>query len=123
MSRTPGWPHSSIFLTPQLSSLVQIGKTGRTPLSPPLRPPRSLACGEAAPPLPESAKEVAWVTMNTPCGRMHTTYYGSVGTMRLHGCGARWRPYSFYFGGRTSSGYVVLPSSEPYSLDLTLTPG
>ena len=39
---------------PQLSSLVQIGKTGLLP------PPRSLACGAAAPPLPDRAKEVAW---------------------------------------------------------------
>ena len=55
----------------QLSSLVQIGKTGRPflrfPLTFPLRPPRSLACGEGAPPLPDSAKEVAWVAINIPC--------------------------------------------------------
>ena len=56
--------HSYVFISSQLSSLVQIGKTGLTPPSPrprfPLRPPRSLACGETAPPLPDSAKEVAW---------------------------------------------------------------
>ena len=59
-----GKSHSTAhYFPPQLSSLVQIGKTGRPsltpPLRPPVRPPRSLACGEAAPPLPDSAKEVA----------------------------------------------------------------
>ena len=52
---------------------MQIGKTGRTPLRFPLRPPRSPACGEPAPLLPDSAKEVAWAAYKE-CISIHVVH-------------------------------------------------